>query len=139
MFVKQIAVFMENRKGRICELTEILGKNGIDWLTMSVADTSDFGILRGVTRDNEKAVRVLRDAGFTVSISDLLGVEVNDKPGGLANILKTLDEKNFSVEYLYSFAHAAAGKAVILLKTDNAEAALKALKDNGLKIISDLT
>ncbi len=136
--VNQMAVFIENRKGRILELTKVLSKNGIDLLTLSIADTKDFGILRLVTRQNEKAQKVLREAGFTVTDTELLGVEVSDKPGGLANVLEILDSYNINVEYLYSFAHTAENNAVILFKVADEALALKVLKEKGVKIIDSL-
>lgn len=136
--VNQMAVFIENRKGRILQLTKVLGDNGIDLLTLSIADTKDFGILRCITRDNVKAERVLKEAGFTVTSTELIGVEVGDAPGGLANILQVLDDKSINVEYLYSFAHTSTNSAIILFKVSNEALAIKTLKDNNLVVIDSL-
>lgn len=136
--VNQMAVFIENRKGRILELTKVLGENGIDLLTLSIADTKDFGILRCITRDNKKAEKVLQNAGFTVTGTELIGVEVGDTPGGLAFVLQTLDEQNINVEYLYSFAHTSTSTAVILFKVSDEALALKVLKDKNIKVIDSL-
>lgn len=136
--VNQMAVFMENREGRILKLTEVLSENGIDLLTLSIADTKDFGILRCITRDNVRAEKVLKEAGFTVTNTQLIGVEVDDTPGGLAHILEILDGQRINVEYLYSFAHTSTKSAVILFKVSNDELALKILKDNQVKIIDNL-
>lgn len=135
--VKQLAVFIENRKGRLLELTKVLGSNNIDLLTLSIADTKDFGILRLITRENTRAEKVLKNAGFTVTSTDLIGVQVEDKPGGLASILLALDQQSINVEYLYSFAHPSINSAVILFKVANEEMALKILKDNNVKILDE--
>ena len=135
--VKQMAVFMENRKGRIGELTKVLKKNNIDLVTLSIADTKDFGILRCITRDNARAEQALRAAGFTVTTSELIGVEVADKPGRLAEVTELLEENDVNIEYLYSFARQSVGTGIILFKVDNEALALKALKDKGVKILEE--
>lgn len=135
--VKQMAVFMENRKGRIGELTKVLQKNDIDLVTLSIADTKDFGILRCITRDNARAEQVLRAAGFTVTTTELIGVEVADEPGQLAEVTELLEENDVNIEYLYSFARQSVGTGIILFKVDNEALALKALKDKGVKILEE--
>mgnify|MGYP001154082090 CR=1 FL=1 len=135
--VKQMAVFMENRKGRIGELTKVLKKNNIDLVTLSIADTKDFGILRCITRDNARAEQALRAAGFTVTTTELIGVEVADKPGRLAEVTELLEENDVNIEYLYSFARQSVGTGIILFKVDNEALALKALKDKGVKILEE--
>lgn len=133
--VKQMAVFMENRKGRISQLTGVLKANGIDLVTLSIADTKDFGILRCITRDNETAERVLKEAGFTVTTTELIGVEVADEPGKLGDVLTLLDDNGINIEYLYSFARLKAGSGVILFKVSDEGKALAILRDNGIKIL----
>lgn len=135
--VDQLAVFIENRKGRILGLTNILKKNNVDLVTLSIADTKDFGILRMIARDNAKAEKVLKDAGFTVTCSQLIGMEVEDKPGGLADVLSLLDESNINVEYLYSFAHIATKNAIILFKVSDDEFATKILKQKNIKLLDN--
>jgi len=136
MLVKQIAVFLENRKGRIHELTNVLALAGIDIVAMSIADTTDFGILRAITRDNGKALKVLKDAGFTATSNDLIGITVDDKPGGLNKALKFLDDNNIAVEYMYSFARANQ-KAIILLKVQDVVEALSIMKKNGVELLTN--
>lgn len=138
MLVNQISVFIENKPGRVNHLADVLAKNGIDLLTLSIADTKDYGILRAVTNDNIKAVKILKEEGFMVSSTDLIGVEVEDKPGGLASILKILNETGISIEYLYSYARTPGTSAVILLRVENTEEALKTLKAKGVKLISQI-
>ena len=136
MLVNQISVFIENKPGRVNQLAEVLSKNGINLLTLSIADTKDYGILRAITRDNEKAVKILKEEGFTVSCTDLIGVEVEDKPGGLASILKIFDDENISIEYLYSYARTSDTNAIILFRVENIDNALKILKKKNIKLIS---
>ena len=136
MLVNQISVFIENKPGRVGQLTDVLAKNNINLLNLSIADTKDYGVLRAVTDANEKAVKVLKESGFTVSMNDLIGVEVEDKPGALGSILNVFDKANLSIEYLYSFSRTSEGNAVILFRVENVELALKVLKQSGIKLIS---
>lgn len=134
--IKQMAVFIENRKGRLLELTKTLGDAGIDLVTLSIADTKDFGILRCITSDNDKAEKVLKAAGFTVTSTELFGAEVADEPGGLAKILEILNDNDINVEYLYSYARKVTANAVILFKVTDEEKAIRVLKENNVKILT---
>lgn len=133
--VNQMAVFMENRKGRILQLSTVLRENDIDLLSLSIADTKDFGILRCVVRDNDKAQKVLREAGFTVTSTDLIGVLVKNEPGGLENILTILDEKDFNIEYLYSHNNKGEKTAMIFLKVTQEQEAIALLKERGVTLL----
>lgn len=135
MLVNQIAVFLENRQGRIFELTEALKKANVNMLVMSIADTSDYGILRAVTDDNAKAIKALKEAGFTVNSTDLVGIEVEDKPGGLAEVLKVLDQGGIDIEYLYSFKKANDGNAIILFKVADIDKTVEIVKKSGVKLL----
>lgn len=137
MFVNQIAVFLENSKGRLKECASVISNAGVDVVSMSIADTKDFGILRAITRDNEKAMKALKDAGFIVSTNDLIGVIVEDRPGGLTDVLVELDKADIAIEYMYSFANIQASNALILLKVDNENLAIKVLKDSGAKLVQN--
>ncbi|MGI6701444.1 MAG: acetolactate synthase [Christensenellales bacterium] len=136
MLVKQIAVFLENRKGRIYELTRVLANENIDIIAMSIADTTDFGILRLITKDNMTALKVLREAGFTATTNDLIGISVDDKPGGLNKALKFLDDNDIEIEYLYSFARVGS-KAIILIKVEDILGALTIMKKSGIELLSN--
>ena len=136
MSIQQIAVFVENRRGRIRELTQVLAANSIDLLTLTVADTSDFGILRLITRDNKRACEVLKAANFTASLVDLIGVEVPDEAGGLNRVMEVLDVEDINVEYLYSFARKTDGDAVILFRLSDIEAGQRALDGAGFRLLS---
>lgn len=135
--VKQMAVFMENRKGRIGELTRVLKNSGIDLVTLSIADTKDFGILRCITSDNARAETALKEAGFTVTTTELIGVEIADRPGQLFDVLELLDRNDVNVEYLYSFSRQSKKTGIILFKVDDEAKAVAALKDKGIKILED--
>lgn len=137
MFVNQIAVFLENRKGRVGDFARVLADNNIDLVSMSIADTKEFGILRAITRDNALAVKSLREAGFTVTSSDLIGIEVEDRAGGLSDVLQLLVEGGVDIEYLYSYAKSEANRAIIILKATNADVALSVMKENDIKILEN--
>ncbi len=137
MFVNQIAVFLENSKGRLKECASVISSAGVDVVSMSIADTKDFGILRAITRDNEKAMKALKNAGFIVSSNDLIGVIVEDRPGGLTQVLELLDEAGIGIEYMYSFANIDAQNAIILLKVDDESLAIKILKQKGAKLVEN--
>ena len=135
--VKQIAVFLENRAGRLQELTEMLCAGGVDLLSMNIADTTEFGICRIISRDNDKAVEVLKKAGLTVTVSELIGIVVDDKPGALSGALKLLKDNNISVEYLYAFARTADKSALIFCKTADTAHAESLLKKANVKLLEN--
>ena len=138
MLVDQISVFIENKQGRLHHLTTVLAQNGINLMTLSIADTKDYGILRMITRDNEKTLRILKEAGFTATCTKLVGVAVDDVPGGLSGILSIFDEAGVSIEYLYSYARTSDRCAVILFKVEDAEHAVLMLEQNGVKVIDSI-
>ena len=135
MKVEQISIFIENKSGRLAEVTGILGKTGINIRALSLADTSDFGILRLIVDDSKKALKVLREQRFTVSITDVIGIEVPDSPGGLTTILQILDQNNVNVEYMYAFAERSGKNAIIIFRFDNIDEAISALSNHGVKIL----
>jgi len=135
MKVEQISIFIENKSGRLAEITGILGENGINIRALSLADTSDFGILRLIVDDSKKALKVLREQRFTVSITYVIGVAVSDSPGGLTSILQTLDKNNVNVEYMYAFVERSGDNAVIIFRFDDVDEAIAALTKSGVKIL----
>lgn len=135
MLVNQLAVFLENRKGRLKELACVLAAEKIDLLTLSIADTQDFGIVRLITTDNERAMAALKKAGFTVTESDLIGIEINDVPGALAKVLKTLSEGDIDIEYLYSYARTEGHNAIILFKVQQVGKALEVLSKSDVRVL----
>ena len=136
MKVKQISVFLENKKGRLLEALETLAKNGINIRALSIADTSEFGILRLIVPEPEQAQKALEKDGFTVGENEVIVVGVNDKPGGLAGVLLVLKSANLNVEYLYAFVARSGNKAVVVLRTENIDSGIKALQKGGVKVLS---
>jgi hypothetical protein len=135
MKVEQISVFIENKSGRLAEIARLLGEAGINIRALSLADTSDFGILRLIVNDREKANQVLKEKGFTVSKTEVVAVEVPDRPGGLSEILQTLDLEAINVEYMYAFVERCGENAVIIFRFDETEKAIKVLIDRGICIL----
>lgn len=135
MHVEQISVFLENKAGRLCEVTRILAESGINIRALSLADTSDFGILRLIVNDNDKAREVLKERGFTVGKTEVVAVEVDDRPGGLHRILDILFRSNVNVEYMYAFVQQSGDNAVIIFRFDNPEEAVNILQKNNVTVI----
>ncbi len=136
MEVEQISVFLENKKGRLWEALDVLSKAQINIRALSIADTSEFGILRLIVPDPEKAKKVLAKSNFTVRENDVIAVCVSDKPGGLAGVLKILTDADINVEYVYAFVEKSGEKAVVVLRTENISKGKKALKKSGVTVLS---
>ncbi len=135
MRVEQISVFLENKAGRLAEVARILSDTGINIRALSLADTSDFGILRLIVNDNARAKEALKQQGFTVGKTDVVAVEVEDRPGGLHKILDILHRANVNVEYMYAFVQQSGSNAVIIFRFDNLDEAVKVLQANGVTVI----
>jgi len=133
--VEQISIFLENKSGRIAEITDILAKNRVNIRALSLADTADFGILRLIVDDIVKAARLLKEGGFTVSKNEVVAVVLPDRPGGLAGILSALQGKNVNVEYMYAFVQKSEGNAVLIFRFDEIEKAIDTLLKAGYKIL----
>ncbi len=129
MLVSQIAVFLENRSGRLGEVLRVLAKSGINVKSLNIADTNDFGIARMITENDELAVETLKAAGFTCSVNKVIAVEVEDRPGQLATTLEALAGAGVNVEYIYSHS-IGDGKTYILIKPSDISLAQKVLADN---------
>ncbi len=137
MTIKQIAVFMENKPGTMSKVTEALGNSGIDVRAASLADTQDFGILRMIVTDTEKAVKSLSDAGYVASVCDVFAAEVPDLPGAMTELMKKVASTGLNVEYMYAFVSPETKKAYIVLRIKDTENAEKALIDKGIKLIGE--
>lgn len=135
MKVEQISIFIENKSGRLAEITRILGEAEINIRALSLADTSDFGILRLIVNDCSKAAAVLKEGGFTVSKTEVIAVEVPDRPGGLSAILQALDREAINVEYMYAFVERCGGNAVIIFRFDETDKAITVLKAQNFNIL----
>ena len=136
MYVKQISVFIENSPGKLADFTRLLGENGIDLVSLSIADTTSFGILRGIVADYERAAKLIEDAGYTVCITDVLAVTVPDQPGGLAEILLLLTENGIAIEYLYSFVRNKGNNALIVFRVEDIEKAQDILRAHQVNFLS---
>lgn len=135
MKVEQISIFIENKSGRLAEVAAVLGEAGVNIRALSLADTSDFGILRLIVNDRDKAMLTLKAKGFTVSKTEVVAVEVPDQPGGLSRILQVLDSEAINVEYMYAFVERCGANAVIIFRFDETEKAISALGAKGFNIL----
>jgi hypothetical protein len=136
MKVRQISIFLENRSGRLASVLKEVGRAGVNIRALSLADTSDFGILRLIVDNVDKCVKTLRDSGHTVSLTEVLAVEVPDHPGGLAGILDVLSEAGLNVEYMYAFVSRATEKAVVVFRFERVDEAIAALKKSKVSVLA---
>lgn len=136
MFIKQISVFLENRPGTLRELSALLGSGNIDIRELSVADTQHFGIVRLIisSESMDKAMALLKGAGYTARINNVICAEIDDKPSGLANLLTIIENENLSVEYMYSFRRTPDGRALMVLRLSEKERGLAVLNAYGVRL-----
>lgn len=134
MLIKQMSVFVENTTGRLADLTKILAENNVDLKACTIADTLDFGILRCIVEDPETATRILREHGFTASMTEVVAVRLEDKPGGFYKVLCILSEARIGVDYVYSMIRSGEGEAVIMIKAEDPDKAVKVLTSKGVKL-----
>ncbi len=137
MNLQQVSIFLENKSGRLAEVTDILARNGINIRALSLADTVDFGIFRLIVSDPDKTRTILKENGFTVATNEVVAVVLSDRPGGLASILSTLQGKKINVEYMYAFVQKSEGNAVLIFRFDEVEKAVDALKKAGIRILTN--
>lgn len=136
MSVQQLSVFVENKAGRLAEITDVLAKSNVDIRAISVADTSDFGILRIIVNKPMVAVDALRESGMTVSLTDVVAIGINDVTGEFAKVVRNLSDEGLTIEYIYAFMSEQRGRAFIIIRVDNNEKAIKVLKEKGVKILT---
>ena len=136
MAIKQITVFVQNEKGTVVSVTDVLSKNNVNLRALSIAETEAFGILRLIVNDEETAERVLKENGFLIKTINVLGVKIGDEPGKLTAALAVLDEANINVEYLYAFMARTEKHAYVVLRVEENEEAEAALVKAGFKIIT---
>ena len=134
---KQLSVFLENKAGRLATVTRVLGEAGINIRALSIADTSDFGILRIIVNDPQKAYAILKDAGFTVSETEVIGVRVKDIPGGLAAVLEKMSDANLNIAYMYAFLGTSENDALVIFKIEDNKKARIAFKESGIQVIEE--
>ena len=137
MLIKQLSIFVENKTGRLSEITEILAKNKIDIRALSIADTTDYGILRLIVNKPNEAMEALKKEAVTVTLTEVIAVEIDDSPGGLHKVVSVLCQSGVSLEYMYAFLNPKDGMAFVILRVENNENAIKALSENGVRIMSE--
>ena len=135
MKIKQLSIFLQNRMGSLSKPLEVLSQAGVNIRAMCMADTSEFGILRLVVDDPLKGKEALEAESFLVKITDIIGVEMNDTPGGLTSVLKVIKDNEIDLEYLYAFTHEKEGKAILLLHADDIDNLISVLKANDVPIV----
>jgi hypothetical protein len=138
MKVKQLSLFLENKPGALSRPVSLLAKAKFNILSLSVADTAQFGILRLVVQDWEKALQVLNRDGFAAKVTDMVAIEVTDAPGGLAAILAALEKTHVNLEYMYGFSQAKGDRAVLMFRFDDPDRAIEALKKKGINPVGSV-
>jgi hypothetical protein len=135
MRVEQISIFLENKSGRLAEVTDVLAGAGVNIRALSLADTADFGILRLIVDKIDQAKQSLKDSGFTLGKTEVLALEVPDRPGGLAEILRTLGKAGINVEYMYAFVQRSLDNAIVIFRFDELDKAIEVLTGAGVRIL----
>ena len=137
MAIKQLTVFVQNKKGTVVSVTEALSQNNVNLRALSIAETQDFGILRLIVNDEKTAERVLAEKGYLIKVIDVLGVKIGDEPGKLTAALDILDKANINVEYLYAFMARTEKHAYVVIRVEDNDAAEAALTSAGYKLITE--
>ncbi len=137
MAIQQLTVFVQNRQGAVVSITEALSDNGINLRALSIAETEDFGILRLIVNDTQKAVQTLSNAGYLIKVTDVVGVKIGDAPGKLTTALGVLDKAGINLEYLYAFMARTERHAYVVLRVEDNEIAEQALEGAGFHLITD--
>lgn len=135
MKLQQLSLFLENRPGRLGAPLEAIAAAGINILTLSLADTAQFGILRLIVQEWDQAKRVLEEAGWVVSLTEVVAVDVQDRPGGLAEVLKVLEGAELNVEYMYAFSVRRGDEAMLIFRFEDPDRAIDVLKSAGLNVV----
>ena len=136
MPVKQITVFLENKCGRLASVAKVIGDEEINIRAFSVADTTDFGILRLIVSDPERTYDVLQKAQYTVRLTDVIAAQIPDHPGGLAQVLSLMEEAGINIEYLYAFVAQVSGDALVVFRVENSKVAEQLMLGKGIKVLS---
>lgn len=133
MTVKQISVFLENTPGKLADFTDILSKNNIDMRALSLAEASDFGIVRIIVDDVYNAATVLREAGYISAITEVLAVAIPDEPGGLGRVIRILGDHGVNLEYMYAFTTSQVGTAYMIFRVEDNQKAIEVMQKNGIR------
>jgi hypothetical protein len=134
--VNQISVFLENKSGRLADVTRTLAENKINIRALCIADTIDYGLLRLIVNDPVIATKALNDEGFTVAQTEVLAIEVPDRPGGLAGIIDIFSSKGLNIEYMYAFVGGSNQHAIVIFRVEPVDEAIEAMKGGGARILT---
>ena len=137
MSVKQISVFLENKGGRLADVTKVLGEQNIDMSALSIADTANFGILRMIVNDPDRAESILKDNGYAVRLSEVLAIAVDDEPGALSKALEVLEKEGIEIEYIYAFIGKSENCALVVLKVNDMDKAAALLADAQIRVLKE--
>ncbi|MCL2033442.1 MAG: ACT domain-containing protein [Oscillospiraceae bacterium] len=135
MVIKQLSVFVENKIGRMAEITGIIGDANVDIRALSIADTSDFGILRLIVDKPEEALLALKENKITVSLTDVIAVGIEDKPGAFAKVVKIMSDAGISIEYMYAFISRSDDQAFVIMRVEDPDKGIAALNGQGIKLL----
>jgi len=135
--VRQVSVFLENKSGRLYEACRCLAEAEVNIRALAIAETADYGVLRLIVNDPDKAIRVMTENAFTVSETEVIAVEVTDRPGGLAAVLAPLYDANVNIEYLYCFVEKSGESAVVVFRVEQIEQAIRALQGSGFTVMRE--
>jgi hypothetical protein len=138
MKIQQLSIFLENKPGQLTGPCKVLADRKVSIVTLSLADTEQFGILRLIVRDAEKARNMLSEAGYVVKLTEMLAIEVPDRPGGLAEVLESVEQVDVNIEYMYAFSEKLDDKAVLVFRFDDPDKAIDALADSNVNVIGDV-
>jgi hypothetical protein len=137
MTLRQISVFLENKKGRLAEVAGLIAREGINIRALSLADTADFGVLRLIVNDADRCFASLRQAGFVAQKTEVIAVEVNDRPGGLERVLGVFDQSGINIEYMYAFVEKKSDNAIVVFRIDQPVKAAAALEAEGIAVLAE--
>ena len=137
MAIKQLTVFVENKQGTVVSITDTLSKHNINLRALSIAETQDFGILRLIVNDEETAEKILKEEGYLIKITDVVGVKISDEAGKLSEALKVLDDNKINMEYLYAFMARTEKHAYVVIRVEDNTAAETALTNAGFKLVTE--
>jgi hypothetical protein len=137
MKITQISVFLENRKGRLYDVCSLLGDHGVNIRALTIAETESFGVLRIVVDKSDSAIQLLRDHQFVANFTDVVAIEVPDKPGGLASILKVLAENDVNIEYMYGFVEKFSDKALLVMRFEDTDFAQQILAKHNIRVVAE--
>jgi hypothetical protein len=135
MKIQQLSIFLENKPGRLSSVCSTLAQAGINLTTLSLADTHQFGILRLIIREWQQAKQLLEECGYAVKVSDVIAMEVADRPGGLANVLNIIENDGISVEYMYAFTIRKKENAILVFRFDQMDKAIEVLQSSGISLV----